>query len=35
MDESWVGVVSEVQGRQIEEIDDQDELCPHEVGSDE
>ena len=30
-----MGIVSEVQGGQIEEIDDQDELCPNEVGSDE
>jgi len=35
VDESWVCVVSEVQGGQVEEVDDQNDLGPDEVSSDE
>jgi len=33
MDESGIGVVAEIEGRQVEEIDDQDHLSPDEVGA--
>lgn len=34
MDESRVGVVAEVEGGQIEEVDNQDELSPEEMAAD-
>jgi hypothetical protein len=34
MDEAWVGVVAEVQERQVEEVEHQEELGPVKVGSD-
>ena len=35
MDEAWGGWVAEVQARQVEEVDDQDDLGPDEVAADE
>jgi len=35
VNEAWVGVVTEVQGREVKEIDDEDELTPDEVATDE
>lgn len=35
VDESCVGVMAEVEGRQVEEVDNQDNLSPDEVPTDE
>lgn len=35
VDESRVGAVAEVEGGQVEEVDDQDDLSPDEVGTNE
>lgn len=35
MDEARVGVVAEVERREVDEVDDEDELSPVEVGADE
>jgi len=34
MDESWVSAVAEIEGRQVDKVDDQDELSPKELGAD-
>jgi len=35
MDQSWVGCMSKVQRREVEEVDNQDQLCDHEMAADE
>lgn len=33
--ESWMGVMTEIEGRQVEEVDNHNDLCPDEVPTDE
>lgn len=35
VDKSWVGVVAEVEGGQVEEVDNEDQLSPTKVTADE